>query len=124
MRACVGHGILDGLAIAHLVPFSIDEDIGQVQCHGQIHILADDVVVVAAVVVGPIHPCHYARLNPGCVCEFRGFRDVCHEGGFHDIGQGSHDNDAPGRVPAASGCGVVLVGAYAIELAVCVVAQR
>ena len=52
------------LNLVHLVPLSIDEHIGKAERNGHIDVFLDNVVVVAAVVVGPVNPGDDSWLNP------------------------------------------------------------
>ena len=56
MSLRVVHSVDNGLAILHLVPLGIDEHVGQTKGNGQVDILADDVIVVGTVIVGPVNP--------------------------------------------------------------------
>ena len=67
LRFRVGHRVLHGLAVLHGVPFGIDEHVGEFQTLGHVGISLDDVVVVAAVVVGPVDPGGHTRLDPAGV---------------------------------------------------------
>ena len=64
----VSNGVLDGLAILHFVPLGINKYVWQVQGDCHINILADDVVVVGTVVIGPINPRCHTGLNPAGFC--------------------------------------------------------
>ena len=119
----VGDGVLDGLPVLHPVPARVDQHIRQLQRRGQVHILLDDVVVVGAVVVGPVDPRHHARVNPVGIVQFAEFAEVGDQGRFHHFGQRADDDHAPGRM-VGNLAFVGLVRHHAEDFAVVVQAGR
>ena len=97
LRFCIVDGVLDGLTLFHRVPFRIDEHVRQAKGDGHIHILLDDIVVVRAMVIGPVDPRHRAGLNPMGIGYFARLADIGHQRGFHHILQTSDDGHSPGR---------------------------
>ena len=73
LRLGVVDGILNGLVIFHRIPLGIDEHVGEMESNGEIDIFLDNVIVVAAVVIGPIDPRHHTWTNPTGILEFTGF---------------------------------------------------
>ena len=97
---CVGDGVLDGLALVgrqlvHLVPFGIDEHVGQTECRSHIDILLDDVVVVRAVIVCPIDPGNHAGLYPTRILQLTRIADIRDEGRLHHICETADDGHTP-----------------------------
>ena len=62
---------------------------------GQVHILLDDVVIVRAVIVGPINPGNDPGVDPVGIVQFAPVADVGDQGRFHHVRQGADDNHAP-----------------------------
>ena len=80
LRLGVVHRILNGISVFHGVPLSIDEHIGKMQGDRHIDVFLDDVIVVRAMVIGPVDPRHHSGMNPVDIGEFTGFGDVGDEG--------------------------------------------
>ena len=79
-RLGIVHRILNGIAVFHGVPLGIDEHIGKMQFDRHIDVFLDDVIVVRAMVIGPVDPRHHAGMNPVDIVELTGFGDVGDEG--------------------------------------------
>ena len=74
----------------------------QGDCH--VGVFLDDVVVVGAVIVGPIYPRHYTRMNPARVFNLRRLAHIGDECRLHHVFQLTYDNDAPRRMVAGFSC--------------------
>ena len=98
-RLGIVHRILNSLAVFHLVPFGINEHVWQMQGNGHIHVFLDDVVVVGAMIIGPVDPRHRAGMNPTGIGNLTGFRHIGHQRRFHHVGQRTDDGKAPGESP-------------------------
>ena len=105
------YSVLNGLAVFHLVPFSIDKHIRKFQTDSQIHIFFDNVVVVRAVIVGPVNPRNHARLNPRNIVKLAVGGHIGNQCRFHNISKIANNSHAPRRQVRASDFGLVLIGA-------------
>ena len=123
LQAGIGNGVFNGLAVLHRVPFGINEHIGQVKHGSHIDIFLDDLIVVRAMIVGPVNPRHDAGLNPTYVGYLAGLTNVGDERRLHYLGQGADNGHTPGSVPAAFDTHFVLVRYHAEKFALIVEAR-
>ena len=117
LLAGIRHCVFNGLAILHLVPFGIDEHIGQMQRHRHVDILLNDVVIVGAVIVSPVDPRHHAGLNPTGIGNFTRLGHVGDERRLNDISQRTHNDYTPRRMPRPADFNFILIRNDTIEFA-------
>ena len=99
LRLGIGNGILNSLTILHLVPFGIDEHIGQMKGCSHIHIFPDNRIVVGAMIVSPVDPGYHTWLYPTRIGKLTRFTDIGNQRRSHHISHTADDDGAPGTVP-------------------------
>src|SRR5574344_937930 len=120
-------GIIDSiyhcLAIFHLVPFSINQHVWQLECLGKINILLDDVIVVRTMIVGPIDPGDHTRMYPSSVCQFAGFRHVGNKSGLHHSSQRTDNSHTPRCVPVAIEFHLILIRHQSVMFGITIIVE-
>ena len=120
-------GIIDSihhrLAIFHLIPLRINQHVWKVQSCRKIHIHLDDVIIVGAMIICPIHPRHNTRLNPAGISQFARFRHIRDQCRLHHICQRANHGNTPRSVPVTIKSHLVLIGANTIVFPLAIIVE-
>ena len=114
------HSILDGLAIFHHIPLSINQHVREFELDCHINIFADDVVIIATMIVGPINPGYHTWLDPVGISQLARFGNIGNQGRGNDFRQVADHQRAPRTMPLTRDLYSVLGRSYAIELTIVV----